>query len=149
MNVNFELVTEVQALLRRDFSVADRALVNPNNANPLMDGEFMNLDTAYKLVRGADGTLGWALFVERGRMDVQAIGKATVLFGGTYEADTRVFTSAGITAVGQKLQVSASVTVDTLTKSGLAIFSSGEVIGYVTRLPANNGGRLRFIQTLV
>lgn len=149
MNVNFELVTEVQALLRRDFAVADRDLVNPNNANPLMDGEFMALDSSYKLVRASSLGFGFALFVERGRMDVQAIGKATVLFGGTYEADTRVFTTAGITAVGQKVEISDSVSVDSLTKSGLKIFTTGEVVGFVTRLPANNGGRLRFIQTLV
>ena len=148
MTVNFELVTEVQGLLRRDFPVADRTLVNPNNANPLMDGEFINLDSAYKLIRGADGTMGLALFVERGRMDVQAIGKVTVLMGNTYEADTRVFTTTSLT-LGCKLQVSASVTVDTLTKSGLALYSSGEIIGYCTRLPANNGGKLRFLQTLV
>jgi len=147
MTVNFELVTELQGLLRRDFAVADRTLVNPNNANPLMDGEFMNFDTSYKVVRGADGTFGMALFVERGRMDVQAIGKATVLMGGAYEADTRVFTAASLT-LGGKLQISASVSVDSLTKSGLANYSSGEVIGYVTRLPANNGGKLRFFQTL-
>lgn len=152
MNINFELVTEVQGLLRRDFPVADRNLVNPNNANPLMDGEFLNLDSAYKLIRGADGTFGMGLFVERGRMDVQAIGKVTVLMGGAYEANTRVFTNAGITTVGQRLMISASVSVDTLTKSGLLIHSgtaTDEIIGYVTRLPANNGGKLRFFQTLV
>lgn len=147
-NVNFELVTEVQGLLRRDFTVADRTLVNPNNANPLMDGEFLNLDSSYKLIRGVDGSFGMALFAERGRMDVQAIGKVTVLMGGAYEADTRVFTTTSL-ALGGKLQISASVTVDTLTKSGLANYSSGEVIGYVTRLPANNGGKLRFFQSLV
>jgi hypothetical protein len=151
MSVNFELVTEVQGLLRRDFPVADRNLVNPNNANPLMDGEFMNLDTAYKLVRGVEGSFGMGLFVERGRMDVQAIGKVTVLMGGAYEADTRVF-GAGMAAVGQRLMISASVTVDTLTKSGLVLHdgtATKEIVGYVTRLPANNGGRLRFMQTLV
>jgi len=148
MTVNFELVTEVQGLLRRDFPVADRTLVNPNNANPLMDGEFMNLDSSYKLIRGADASFGFALFMERGRMDVQAIGKVTVLMGNTYEADTRVFTTTSLT-LGCKLEISASVTVDSLTKSGLKLYSAGEVIGYCTRLPANNGGKLRFIQTLV
>jgi hypothetical protein len=148
MNVNFELVDDVQSLRRRDFPVADRTLVNPTNANPLMDGEFMNLNASYQLIRGANGSLGFGLFVEKGRFDVQAIGKVTVLMGGTYEADTRVFTASGLT-LGGKLQISASVTVDTLTKSGLANYSSGEVVGYVTRLPANNGGKLRFLQTLV
>lgn len=148
MIVNFDLVTELQGLLRRDFPLADPTLINPNNANPLMDGEFLSLDSSYKLVRAADGAFGFALFMERGRFDVQAIKKTTILFGGTYEADTRVFTSAGLTQ-GGKLQISASVTVDTLTKSGLANYSSGESVGFVTRLPANNGGRLRFMQTLV
>jgi hypothetical protein len=146
--VNFELVTEVQGLLRRDFPIADRTLVNPTNANPLMDGEFMNLDSSYRLIRGVNGTFGMALFVEKGRMDVQAIGKGTVLMGGAYEADTRVFTTTNLT-LGCKLQINAAVTVDTLTKSGLALYSSGEVIGYCTRLPANNGGKLRFFQTLL
>lgn len=148
MVVNFELVTEVQGLLRRDFAVADRTLVDPTNSNPLMDGEFMNLNSSYQLIRGASQSLGWALFAEKGRFDVQALGKTTVLFGGTYEADTRVFTSAGLT-LGGALEISNAVTVDTLTKSGLKVWAAGPVMGYVTRLPANNGGRLRFIQTLV
>jgi len=147
MNVHFELVTDLQGLIRRDFYLADKTLANPNATNPLIDGEFVSLDTAYKLVRGADGALGYAVFMERGRFDVQALGKTTVLMIGGYEADTRVFTSAGLT-LGGKLQLSASVTVDAKTKSGLANYSSGEVLGYVTRLPANNGGKLRFLRTL-
>lgn len=146
--VNFELVTELQFLLRRDFYLADKTLGKPTNANPLMDGEFLKLDTAYKVVRAADGDLGWVMFMEKGRFDVQALGKTTILFAGTYEADTRVFTAAGLT-LGGRLQISGSVTVDTLTKTGVANYAAGEVVGYVTRLPANNGGRLRFIQTLV
>lgn len=148
MAVNFELVTELQFLLRRDFYLADKTLGKPTNANPLMDGEYLKLDTNYKVVRAADGDLGFAMFMEKGRFDVQALGKTTVLFAGTYEADTRVFTAAGLT-LGGKLQISASVTVDTLTKTGLANYSAGEVLGFVTRLPANNGGKLRYIQTLV
>lgn len=147
MNVHFELVTDLQGLIRRDFYLADKTLANPNATNPLIDGEFVSLDTAYKLVRGADGGLGYAVFMERGRFDVQALGKTTVLMIGGYEADTRVFTSAGLT-LGGKLQLSASVTVDGKTKSGLANYAAGEVLGYVTRLPANNGGKLRFLRTL-
>jgi hypothetical protein len=148
MNVNFTLVSDLQLLIRRDFPLYDKTLADPNGTNPLVDGEFMNLNSAYQLIRGVDGSLGWVCFAERGRFDVQALRKTTVLFGMTYEADTRVFTSAGLTLLG-KLQVSASVSLDGKTKSGLANYSSGEVIGYVTRLPANNGGKLRFIQTLV
>ena len=144
--VNFELVTELQHLLRRDFTVANKDLVKPSNANPLMDGEFLNLDTAYKVVRAGTGEHGWALFVEKGRFDVQAVGRVTILFCGHYEADTRVFKSSGLTLGGQ-LQLDAACTVDTLTKTGLANYSSGQVMGRVTKLPANNGNRLRFFQT--
>lgn len=147
MNVNFELVTDLQGLIRRDFYLADKTLANPNVTNPLIDGELVSLDTAYKLVRGADGGLGFVVFMERGRFDVQALGKTTVLMAGEYEADTRVFTSAGL-SLGGRLQLSASVTVDGKTKSGLANYSSGMVLGRVTRLPANNGGKLRFLRVL-
>jgi len=148
MVVNFTLVSDLQLLQRRDFPLYDKTLADPNGTNPLIDGEFMNLNSAYQLIRGADGSVGWTVFAERGRFDVQALKKTTVLFGNTYEADTRVFTTTNLTLLG-KLQISQSVDVDGKTKSGLAIFSSGECIGYVTRLPANNGQRLRFIQTLV
>jgi hypothetical protein len=146
--INLELVSDLQLVQRRDFSLYDRTLADPLSANPLIDGEFVNLNASYQVIRGVDGSLGWAVFSEQGRYDVQAIGKPTLLFIGGYEADTRVFTSAGLTLLG-KLQISASVTVDGKTKSGLANYSSGNVIGFVTRLPANNGGKLRFIQTLV
>jgi hypothetical protein len=94
--------------------------------------------------------MGWAVFMEKGRYDVQALRKTTILFSGGYEADTRVFTTAGITAVGQGLQIDAAVaapTGESGTKCGLKIYASGINVGYVTRLPANNGGRLRFFQT--
>jgi hypothetical protein len=146
-NINFELVTDLQGLIRRDFTMADKTLVNPNSVNPIMDGEYLSFDTAYKLVRGAAGGLGFAVFAERGRFDVQVLGKTTVLFAGHYEADTRVFTSAGLT-LGGKLQLSDAVTVDTKTKSGLLIYASGALLGYVTRLPANNGGKLRYLSIL-
>ena len=147
MIVNFSLVTDLQLLIRRDFPLAVKELADPNGTNPLIDGEFMNLNTAYQLIRGMDGTPGWVVFTERGRFDVQALRKTTVLFGQTYEADTRVFTSAGLT-LGGRLQINAAVTVDGKTKSGLSNYAAGEVIGFVTRLPANNGGKLRFIQNL-
>jgi hypothetical protein len=146
---NFTLVSDLQLVHRRDFPLADRTLADPNGTNPLLDGEFMNFNNNYQLIRGADGTPGWAVFAEKGRFDVQALRKTTVLFGNTYEADTLIFTAAGITLLG-RLQISASVTgPDGKTKSGLANYASGAVIGYVTRHPNYNGGKLRFIQCLV
>lgn len=151
MVVNFTLVTELQGLIRRDFPVDTVTVdLDPNGTNPLIDGEFMNLNSSYKLIRGINNSLGWAVFSERGRFDVQVLKKVTVLFLRGYEADTRVFAPAGIT-LGAALSLNASVTVSgvTGTKSGLGNYSSGPVIGYVTRHPNDNGGKLRFIQTLV
>lgn len=82
---NFELITELQTLTRRDFPVADPGLLQPLNANPLVDGEWLELNGNYQLVRGADAggsMLVFPLHTERGRYDTQAIGKANVLFLG-------------------------------------------------------------------
>lgn len=149
MSVYMELVTDVQMLRRRNFEVAIRALLSPSNSNPIIDGEFMNLDNDYKLVRAASNSFGYMVWDEKGRYDVQALGKITVIHGGGgYEADTRVFASAGL-SLGCALGLSNNVPVDTIVKSGLAVYASGPVIGYVTRMPAYNGNRLRFHETLV
>ena len=149
MIVNLEIVSDVQDIGRRDFTVADKTLVNPTNPNCIIDGEFVSLNLDYQLVRSVNGVLGFAVFAERGRFDVQAIGKLTVLYYKPYEADTRVFTAAGLT-LGGPLAISDSVVMaDGITRSGLIAAGGGTVVlGYVTRLPANNGGRLRFLKTL-
>lgn len=148
MIVNLELVTDVQDIIRRDFTVADKQYVNPTNPNCYIDGEFLSLTLDYQLTRAADGVLGFAAFAERGRFDVQAIGKLTVLFAKPYEADTRVFMTSSL-ALGGALTISDSVVMaDGITRSGLVSTGGGIVIGYVTRMPGNNGGRLRFLKTL-
>ena len=148
MRPNLELISEVLPVQRRDFSLAVGDLLNPLNANPLMDGEFLGLDASYQLTRGsgAQSSLTWACFMERGRYDTQAIGKTTVLFGGFYEAETRVADTTGL-SVGDFLVVD-DVTVDTLTKQGLKLAAgAGQhfIVGQVTRLPGN--GRVRFVHT--
>jgi len=146
--IHLELVSDLQAIIRRDFPLNDKTLANPLSANPLIDGEFMNLNSSYQLVRGVDGSLGWAAFAERGRFDVQALGKVTVLYLMSYEADTKVYASAGLT-LGGKLQIKAGLTIDGVAgRVGVGNYASGEILGYVTRLPADNGNKLRFIQTL-
>lgn len=137
------------ALTRRDFSLVDTTLLNPNNSNPLEMGEWLMLDSSsYKLVR-SDGSLpSWVSFVERGRSDTQAIGKVTVLFLGTYEAETLVYDSAGL-VVGSPLKADAAISYLSLSKSGLKLHGGGgdsdHVIGYVMQV--QSGGYLRFIQT--
>jgi hypothetical protein len=173
--INFELISDVIPIVRRDFQLADTTLVDPLNANVLIDGEWMVVNDSYKLVRATDITTPGAkalngtkrvrsfpLFAERGRTDVQALRKAIILFGGWFEAETRIFdaaakTSGGaetqypaITYVGQPLQV-ATITLGTRSLSGLVGANVDEftsnipfIVGWVTRLPTNNGGKLRF-----
>jgi hypothetical protein len=124
----------------------------------------MAIGAGYKMARASNvGTPGarasvrsFPLWAERGRYDVQAMaqGKAPVIWLGHYEADTRVFdaavtlgSGAAITTVMQPLKV-ATITVDGRNYSGLVghggSADTDPVVGYVTRLPADNGGKLRF-----
>ena len=146
---NFRLVTPVERVDRKDMNLADRTLIVPSNANPLLDGEWLEYDAAKKAIRSGGLSLSWAVWAERGRSDTQALGKCPVLYMGTYEADTTIFDATALTP-GAPLMV-GDVTIDTLTKSGLLLHGGGAqlVVGYVTRLPAINGAKLRFMQTLV
>lgn len=142
---NFNLVSELMPVQRRDFDLAVPDLLNPDNANPLLDGEFLELNASYQMVRGSGeaAAMSWPVFAERGRYDTQAIGKTVLLFNGAYEAETRIADLTGL-AVGDLLVVQ-DVTVDSLTKRGLAeAAGAGQhfIVGQVTRLPGN--GRVRF-----
>lgn len=145
-----QLISEVMPIQRRDFYLADTALLNPNNANPILDGEWLELDGSYKLARGSSEQAkpAWQLFAERGRYDTQAIGKAPVLFIGGYEAETSIADLTGL-AVGDALVVQ-NVTVGGLNKRGLAKLGVGAgahlLFGYVTRLPG--GGKVRYWKDL-
>ncbi len=136
---------------RRDYPVVDRSILNPNGANPLLDGEFMELHATQptKVIRAGGLKLSWAVFAERGRSDVQAIGKVPLLYMGAYEADTLIMDDTAL-AHGDPLMVD-DVTIATLTKSGLKKHGGGAelVVGYVLRLPSQNGQKLRFMWTLV
>ncbi len=144
---HFVLISELMSLQRRDFDMAVPDLLNPLNANPLYDGEFLGLNSSYQLARGSGAQTRptWPVFMERGRYDTQAIGKTMVLFGGFYEAETTVCDpTTGTPAVGDWLEVT-DVTVDSLTKQGLKkATTSGQhwIIGVVTRIVS--GGKLRF-----
>lgn len=149
---NFTLISEFQSLQRRDFDLGVPDLLNPLNSNPLLDGEWLGLNSSYQLVRGTGiqfpgtggtGSAVWPVFMERGRYDTQAIGKTTVIFGGFYEAETAIVNTTGV-AVGDLLEVT-DVTIGGLVKQGLAeAAGAGEhwIVGIVTRLPG--AGKVRF-----
>lgn len=163
MRVNFEPVRDVLPIQRADFPLADPTLADPMNAVALVDGEWMSVTSAYKIERGSTiGSVGneatkrcYPLWAERGRYDVQAIAnrKMPVLWLGAWEFDTRIFNAtavvgsgAAITAADQPVKV-ATITIGTRNYTGLVGHGgSGDtaiVVGYVTRLPAVNGGKLR------
>ena len=157
---NFKLVSEFQTIHRRSFELTDPDILKPVPGGvkvPLVEGEWLQLDTAYKALRGtAEAAVpSFAYFAEQGRYETQAIGKGPLLFLGQYEADTLIMDTAAeatITAVGQPLIVN-DVTIASLARRGLTALPSSPggtelVVGYVTRLPANNNGYLRFIKTL-
>lgn len=164
--VNFEPVSDFasSAVCRRDFVLADRTLLDPTNAVALRDGEWMVIGAGYKMSRAAAiGTPGaratvrsFPLWSELGRYDVQGIaqGKAPLIWLGHYEADTRIYdaavalgSGAAITAVMQPLKV-ATITMGSRNYVGLVghggSADTDPVVGYVTRLPSENGGKLRF-----
>ena len=164
--LNFSLVTEVQPLLRRDFPVSNPSLLSPNNETGsatqpkfLLDGEFVGLNSEYKAAReGAASVVAggqavnpaaaggvsempwWVFWLERGRTDMRAIDKLTVLFGGAYEADlgAAVLNPADTFEVGDKLYVNwLSDGADINRRRGLTKIrqgTDGVVHGYVTRV---------------
>ena len=150
MAIDFRLVSEFQTIHRRPFELTDPAVLNPNSVSPvpLVMGEFLILDTAYKMLRDTVNPAivpSFAFFAEQGRYETQAIQKGPFLFMGSYEADTKIMDASSL-VVGSELQVN-DVTVATITRRGLNLQTSGFIIGHVTRLPANNGGFLRFTRT--
>ena len=167
--VNFEPVSDINPIHRRDFPLSDKTLSDPFNAVALVDGEWMTLDntvgaTNGKLIRAADVTsvgnpaavVSFPLFAERGRYDVQALSerKMPVLFLGQYEFKTRIFDAAAVVGSGaavasmlQPLKV-ATITLGTRNYVGLvgsAYNDNAPIVGYLTRLPTANGGMLQFM----
>ena len=101
------------------------------------------------------GSRRYPLWAERGRYDVQAMGdrKMPVLWLGGWEFNTRIFDAAAavgggaaITLVDQPLKV-ATITIGSRNYTGLVGSDTSDptaiIVGYVTRLPSANGGKLR------
>lgn len=155
--VNFEPVSNLMQLQTRDFPLVDPDLANPYNALCLVDGEWVSITSEYRIQRAADvssdgnaaAAQSYALWNERGRYDVQAMGerKTTLIWLGAWEFDTRIFVATSMT-LGGLVSVS-SFTLGTRRYAGLVnngtigTPGAGISVAFVTRLPANNGGKLR------
>lgn len=166
--VNLEPVSNILLTQIRDFALADKTLADPTNAVALVDGEWMTLDSTGKALRaaavGTPGTvatvLSFPLFAERGRSDImaQADRKVPLIMFGDYEADTRIFDAsaavgagggAAITFMFQPLKV-ATITLGSRNYVGLVghggASDTDPIVAYVSKLPAVNGGKLRYIR---
>jgi len=163
---NFEPLSDIMVTQRRDFALADKDLCDPQNAVALVDGEYTVINDSYKLVRATNiAAVGnaatqhsYPLFAERGRTDIRAMAdkKMPIIFMGDFEADTRIFNAAvvvgsgaAITFAGQPLKV-ATITIGSRNYSGLVghggAADASPIVGRVTRLPAVNGGKLRYVK---
>ena len=161
--INFKLVSEFQTIHRRPFEFDAPTILDPTNVRPIVDGEYLQLTTAYKMARGGNNALAgsptpddeatvpsFAYFAERGRYEVQAIQKGPFLYMAPYEADTLIFDATN-GAPGAAIALGAPVTVWDMTLGGIIrrglsgkIGASAFIIGYVTRMPAYNSNWLRF-----
>jgi hypothetical protein len=148
---NFELITELQVCIRRDFPLTVPGILNPLDAAPLVEGEWLELDANYLLKRGTGAGTSGAVFVvhtERGRYDTQALGKANVIFAGQYEAETSIFNTGTSFTVGQALEVT-DVTIGGISRRALDAAASGKaVVGFVTKVTGTGAtAKLRFLHT--
>lgn len=149
----FELVDPVTPLNRGVYVLADKTLLHPDNANPLVAGEFMQLDADGNMIRGDGSVPAFAVLDGYGRADTQALGSVALLTTGQYIANTYVYDAVASPALGNKLMV-ATVTnaaKSLASKSGLKIHGGGtEIIcGFVLRPAASNNGYLQFIRATV
>lgn len=142
---HFRLISDFTPIGTRSFGLADTAILNPTNANPLIMGEFLEIDSSYKMARGSvtpAAVPSFAYFAEQGAYDVQGLGKGPFLYLNSYEAETLVVDTTGL-AAGDGLEVS-DITYGGLTRRGLQKLTTGHVIGYVTRVASS--GWVRFIR---
>lgn len=52
------MISEVLPVQRRDFTLNDTTILNPTATNPLLDGEWLELNSSYLAARGTgEGTI--------------------------------------------------------------------------------------------
>jgi hypothetical protein len=150
-----DLISPVNDVFRRDIPVDDPdSLLDPNESTTALEaGEWLIADAVTgKAIRA--GTLQtetniMQVFSQRGDVAAQAIDKTAVLYLHDYEAETDMFDPAPAIpyVLGLTLTVD-QVAIDTVTRSALTSAATGDLVhGIVTKLPANNRGKLRFIKT--
>lgn len=151
----FEVVQPtLDRLVRKPLEVADVRLLDPTNTAvvPLIDGELVFMDSTYKWARASNAAHPSFFAIEdRGDTGVQASRKlSAIMGGGAFEADTIVYATA-LTTLGAAVQLGTvnNTLSGSVNRAGLVASAGGLILGYVTKVAANNGSRLRILQTLV
>ena len=136
-------------LTRRAAPATDADALIKTAATALMDGELVQYDGSGNFKR-ADTvtTLSYHVITDMSDTGAQASRKIDAIVVGSYICSTQVFDATSL-VLGSPLMLGTNIDVG----DGLAIRSgvllhdavAGKVvIGYVTKLPANNGGLLEF-----
>jgi len=105
---NVRLLTPFMTCFKKDFPIA-AALVNPLGTNPVLDGEWMQVDASGNAVRytnnaaqidaghaNAGRTMAFLVFAESGRSDVQALQALPLMLMHEFVGETKIFTAAGL-----------------------------------------------------
>lgn len=151
----FEILRPTLDRLVRDSGrlVANTQLLDPTYSLSIVDGEFMQLDSTGKIIRSADASKpSFACIDDRGDTGIQVTKRLTLLMGGTYQAQTRIYADAlAAAAFGTALDIGTvnSALSGSVNRTGLVAHTSGLVHGYVLKAPATTAGLLEFISTLV
>ena len=151
----FELITGAELLERRDFPIIDNALLDPLSSNPIVEGEWLEVDPTTKKLKRSTGELtnGYSgqFWGEKGRSDIRATNKLPIILWGNYEAYTKVFNNVAgptkPTTLGQRLAVN-DVLVDGLTRKGLMVpVAAGHhwIVGHYYG-PGRTSSEIRFMR---
>ncbi len=160
---NFKLVTPQLDLDTKDFELDFTGDNMPANLKPsagtttnpaILDGEWMELTTAYKLTRAGVGAASpnpvWPVYTEKGRSDVMGINKLTVIWRGTYEVNDNIYmlSDRANQTVGTKLMVveGAVVSGGSAKHSCLKEWAAGAsatVVGVVTKAAGSDSDPVR------
>jgi hypothetical protein len=110
---------------RRDYDLADTDLADPNEADALDAGEWLELNSAGKLARAASAAAASAssnsyiCLSVKGSTDMQVLGKAAVLKSRDAVVQTDMFDSADTFAVGEPV----GLTMDTVDGASRMVFT--------------------------
>lgn len=136
-------------LVRASIEVGQLGLVNPTGVTPvpLVDGELLQM-VGGKWVRGTNDALPAFFNLEdRGDIGVQATRKmAAIVGGGAFWINTPLFNPA-LTTEGAAVKL-GSVTIESIPRAALVAHGgTGLIVGYVMKVPGQNGGRLQVLVT--